>query len=306
MSTSSVLERIDAPGPLESTRWRLGLPFAFLHLGLLGLVFVGWSYVAIGAAVVSYATRAFGITGFYHRCFAHRAFSVSRRVQFLGALAGAAAAQRGPLWWVAHHREHHRFTDEFGDPHSPVVDSFLYSHVLWIFRPQNAATKIELVPDLASFPELRLIDRFEHVVPGAFAALMFAIGTALGQLDPRLHTSGLQMLAWGFVLPTIVLYHSTFAVNSIGHRFGRRRFETPDASRNNWVVALLVLGEGWHNNHHRFPTSARQGIGRYEVDPTWWVIRGMRSLRIATSLRGFPASLAALRAQSGTVTQERS
>ena len=145
----------------------------------------------------------------------HRAFSVSRHVQFLGALAGAAAAQRGPLWWVAHHREHHRFTDEIGDPHSPVVDSFLYSHVLWIFQPQNAATKIELVPDLASFSELRLIDRFEHVVPGVFAALMFAVGSALGHVDPALHTSGLQLLEWGFVLPTIVLYHSTFGRASV-------------------------------------------------------------------------------------------
>lgn len=306
MSTSSVLERVDAPTSKESTRWRLGIPFVLAHVGLLGLFFVGWSYIAVIAAVLSYSVRAFGITGFYHRCFSHRAFSVSRKVQFLGALAGAAAAQRGPLWWVAHHREHHRFTDEIGDPHSPVVDSFLYSHVLWIFRPENAPTKVALVPDLAVFPELRLIDRFEHVVPGAFAALVVVAGSVLGHLAPGLHTSGLQMLEWGFLLPTIVLYHSTFAVNSVAHRYGRRRFNTPDASRNNWFVSLLVFGEGWHNNHHRFPTSARQGIGRYEIDPTWWLIRGMRSLRLASALRGFPSSLPALRAQPSNLTREKS
>lgn len=304
MSISSVMERVAESDSKESMIWRLGLPFALAHLALIGLVFVGWSGIAIGAAVVSYSVRAFGITGFYHRCFAHRAFKVSRSVQFLGGLAGAAAAQRGPLWWVAHHREHHRATDQVGDPHSPVVDSFLYSHVLWIFQPKNAATKLELVPDLAAFPELRIIDRFEHFVPGVLAVAMFAIGSGLGHLAPALHTSGLQLLEWGFVLPTIALYHSTFAVNSVGHRFGRRRFETPDASRNNWLVALLVFGEGWHNNHHRFPTSARQGIGRYEIDPTWWAIRAMRSLRLATSLRGFPASLAALRAQPESVREQ--
>ena len=281
--------------PSRARSWRLGVPFVFAHLALIGIFFVGWSGVAIGVAIFSYSVRAFGITGFYHRCFSHRAFKVGRGVQFAGALAGAAAAQRGPLWWVAHHREHHRFTDVPGDPHSPVIDSFWYSHVLWIFQPRNEETKLELVPDLAAFPELRLIDRYEHLVPGVFAVMMFGLGMLLGHVAPTLHTSGLQLLEWGFVLPTIALYHSTFAVNSFGHRFGRRRFDTPDASRNNWVVAVLVFGEGWHNNHHQFPTSARQGIGRCELDPTYWAIRTMKALHLAGSLRGLPSPVAVLR-----------
>jgi stearoyl-CoA desaturase (delta-9 desaturase) len=268
--------------------WRLGAPFVIAHLALIGIFFAGWSTLAIVVAALSYSVRAFGITAFYHRCFSHRAFKVSRAVQLAGALAGAAAAQRGPLWWVAHHREHHRFTDQPGDPHSPVIDTFWYSHVMWIFEPENAATRLDIVPDLAVFPELRLIDRFEHLVPGVFAAGMFLAGVGLARLDPALHTSGWQLLEWGFFLPTIVLYHSTFAVNSFAHRFGRRRFPTPDASRNNLVVALLVFGEGWHNNHHRFPTSARQGIGWYEFDPTWWGIRVLQALHLARGIRGLP------------------
>lgn len=279
----------DTSVPSRAERpWRLGAPFVLTHLALLGIFFVGWSDLALVAAVVSYSVRAFGITAFYHRCFSHRAFKVGRTVQFVGALAGAAAAQRGPLWWVAHHREHHRFTDQPGDPHSPVVDSFWYSHVMWIFSPENSATKLDVVPDLAAFPELRLIDRFEHLVPTVFAAGVFLVGVVLGHLDPSLHTSGPQLLEWGFFLPTILLYHSTFAVNSFAHRFGRRRFATPDASRNNLVVALLVFGEGWHNNHHRFPTSARQGITWYELDPTWWGIRLLATLHLARSIRGLP------------------
>jgi stearoyl-CoA desaturase (delta-9 desaturase) len=191
-------------------------------------------------------------------------------VQLAGAVIGVAAAQRGPLWWVAHHRQHHRYTDRPGDPHSPLVDGFWYSHVLRIFDPDNAETDMGRVQDLARLPELALLDRFEYFVPAALALASFALGAVLGHFAPGLHTSGPQMVAWGFVIPTIALYHSTFAVNSLAHRFGRRRFETPDASRNNWLIAALVLGEGWHNNHHRFPNSARQGIGRFELDPTWW------------------------------------
>lgn len=255
----------------RATRWSgLGTPFVLLHAAALATVFVGWSRAAVLVGAVSYATRAFGITAFYHRCFAHRSFRVPRGVQLAGAVIGVAAAQRGPLWWVAHHRQHHRYTDRPGDPHSPLVDGFWYSHVLRIFDPDNAETDMGRVQDLARLPELALLDRFEYFVPAALALASFALGAVLGHFAPGLHTSGPQMVAWGFVIPTIALYHSTFAVNSLAHRFGRRRFETPDASRNNWLIAALVLGEGWHNNHHRFPNSARQGIGRFELDPTWW------------------------------------
>ena len=151
----------------RATRWSgLGTPFVLLHVAVLAVVFVGWSRAALLVGAVSYGARAFGITAFYHRCFAHRSFRVPRVVQLAGAVLGAAAAQRGPLWWVSHHREHHRYTDRPGDPHSPVVDGFWYSHVLWVFHPDNAATNLKRVEDLARFPELRLLDRFEYVVPG--------------------------------------------------------------------------------------------------------------------------------------------
>jgi stearoyl-CoA desaturase (delta-9 desaturase) len=268
---------------------RLGAPFLALHAAVLGVVLVGWSRAALLVALVSYTVRAFGITAFYHRCFAHRSFRVPRAVQLAGAVLGAAAAQRGPLWWVAHHRAHHRYTDRPGDPHSPVVDGFWYSHLLWIFDPANAATDLARVSDLARYPELRLLDRFEYLVPAAAASSSLALGVVLGHVDPGFRTSGAQMLVWGFVVPTVALYHSTFAVNSLAHRFGRRRFETSDDSRNNWVIAALVLGEGWHNNHHRFPASARQGLSRFELDPTWWGIRALAALGLASGLRLPPA-----------------
>jgi stearoyl-CoA desaturase (delta-9 desaturase) len=276
-------------GRSRATRWfGLGTPFVLLHVGVLAIVLVGASRVALAVGVISYGARAFGITAFYHRCFAHRSFRVPRAVQLAGAVLGAAAAQRGPLWWVSHHRAHHRFTDRPGDPHSPVVDGFWYSHVLWIFDPDNAETDLARAEDLARFPELRFLDRFEYLVPATFALACFALGTVLGHAAPGLRTSGPQMLVWGFVVPTVALYHSTFAVNSLAHRFGRRRFETPDASRNNWLIAVLVLGEGWHNNHHRFPNSARQGLGRFELDPTWWGIRALAALGLASGVRRPP------------------
>lgn len=282
-TTSAPTVENQAGSPSRSAR--LGVPFALVHVAALGTLVVGWSWIALVVAALSYVTRGFGITAFYHRCLAHRSFRVPRLVQFGGAVLGAAAAQRGPLWWVAHHRAHHRYTDRRGDPHSPLVDGFLYSHVLWIFERENASTDLARVPDLARFPELRFLDRYEHLVPAVTAVSMFTLGGALKVVAPSLGTSAFQLLEWGFVIPTLVLYHTTFAVNSLAHRFGSRRFETADESRNNWLIALVILGEGWHNNHHRFPASARQGLARLELDPTWWGIRALQVLGLASSVR---------------------
>ncbi|MHB1582827.1 MAG: acyl-CoA desaturase [Acidimicrobiales bacterium] len=257
-----------------------------MHLGVLAVPFVGWSWAALCGAVVLYVTRMLGITVFYHRAFAHRAFKMSRPVQLAGAVFGAAAAQRGPLWWAATHRAHHRFTDRPGDPHSPVVDGLLQSHVGWLFRAPTVPPG--MVADLARFPELRLVDRYHHIAPILTASAALGAGAALGWLEPGLHTSALQMLVWGFFVSTTLLYHATFSVNSVAHRFGRRRFATDDASRNNGLVAMLTLGEGWHNNHHRFPASARQGLGRLELDPSWWFIRAMVALHVVGSPRPVP------------------
>ncbi len=276
------------PGRSASTsRARVGLPFVLVHLGVLAVPFVGWSWAAVCGTTILYVTRMLGITVFYHRGFAHRAFKMTRPVQLAGAILGAAAGQRGPLWWVATHRLHHRFTDRLGDPHSPVVDGFLGSHMGWLFRPP--ATPPGKVADLGRFPELRFVDRYHHVAPTLTALAALGAGAALGAVDPGLHTSGPQMLVWGFFVSTTLLYHATFSVNSVAHRFGRRRFATNDDSRNNGLVAILTLGEGWHNNHHRFPASARQGIGRFELDPSWWLIRTLTALHVVASPRPVPA-----------------
>jgi len=300
MALAPPVERVSTPRRAGRARsWRLGLPFVLVHIAVLGVFIVGWSPAAIIVAVLSYTTRAFGITAFYHRCFAHRSYRVPRAVGFGGAVLGAAAAQQGPLWWVAHHRAHHRYTDRPGDPHSPVVDGFWRSHLLWIFDPANASPDMERVKDLARFRELRILDRFDHLVPVSLALATTALGVVLALVTPGLHTSGPQMFVWGFAVPTVLLYHSTFAVNSVAHRFGRRRFDTPDASRNQWVVACLTLGEGWHNNHHRFPTSARMGIGWLELDPTWWGIMALSGLGLASGVRRMPARVASARDPAG-------
>lgn len=278
------------PGDRRPSRWRLGAPFTAVHLSCLLVVLVGWSPLALVVAGVLYVSRAFGITGFYHRCFAHRAFRVPRAVQFAGALLGASAAQQGPLWWVGHHREHHRYTDRPGDPHSPVTGGFWWSHVAWIFHPENVRTRIERVRDLAVFPELRLLDRFHHVAPVSLGVVTFGAGMVLKEAFPWLHTSGPQLAVWA-AISTVALYHSTFAVNSVAHRFGSRPYDTRDESRNNWWVSALTIGEGWHNNHHRFPNSARQGWRRWQFDPTWMGIRAMAALGLATALRPVPAAV---------------
>lgn len=285
VSTATARATEPAAATQRPSRLPLGIPFLLVHLACLGVFVVGWSTTALVVAVVSYCLRGFGITAFYHRMLAHRAFRTSRPVQFVGVFAGASAAQMGPLWWVAHHRTHHRLSDKPGDVHSPR-DGFAWSHVLWIFAPSNRPTKTAEVRDLAAYPELRVLDRYPHLAPALFAAAMFALGALLGRYAPRLGTDAWQMLVWGFFVPTAFLYHATFSVNSIAHRVGRRRFDTADDSRNNWLVALVTLGEGWHNNHHRFPRSARQGLGRFEWDPTYLLVRVLAWLRLAHGLRG--------------------
>ena len=274
-------------------RLRIGMPFAAVHVALVTLVFVGWSPLAVAFAATTYLVRAVAVTVVFHRGLAHRSFRMPRWLQGVGAVVATTAGQRGPLWWVAHHRRHHRYTDTANDPHSPVTGGFWWGHVGWLFEERNQATDLEVVRDLAAFPELRLLDRCHHAVTVGLAAATFGLGAMLARLDPTLRVSGVQFLIWGFCLPTVALWHATFAVNSFGHRFGRRRFATPDGSRNLWWVALLTLGEGWHNNHHRFPRNARQGLGRWELDPSWWLIWAMGRLGLAGEIRTVSANRAA-------------
>lgn len=278
--------------------WLRALPFLGMHLACLGVFAVGVSPVAVGVAVALYAIRMFAITGFYHRYFSHRTFRTSRPVQFVFALIGASCVQRGPLWWAAHHRHHHRHADTAHDPHSPVVHGFWRSHVGWFLTRDAFRTDFSRISDLARYPELRWLDRFDTVVPVLLAASLYATGALLERHAPGLGTSGGQLLVWGFFVSTIALFHATVTINSLAHRFGQRRFETRDGSRNNLWLALLTFGEGWHNNHHFFPGSARQGFRWWEIDLTYYGLRVMAMLRLVHGLKPVPAWVAA-RARAG-------
>ena len=269
--------------------WLRAAPFVAMHLACLGVIWVGASPIAVAVAAALYAVRMFALTAFYHRYFSHRTFQTSRAVQFVFALIGAACVQRGPLWWAAHHRHHHRVTDTPADPHSPSVHGFLWSHVGWFLTPRNFRTDLSRVPDLAKFPELRWLDRYDIAIPVVLAAALYGLGVLLHHVAPQLGTSGGQMLIWGFFVSTIVLFHATVTINSLAHRFGSRRFDTRDDSRNNVWLALLTFGEGWHNNHHFFPGSSRQGFRWWEVDLTWYGLKLMSALGLVSGLKPVPA-----------------
>lgn len=278
--------------------WMRAIPFLAMHLACLAVFWVGVSPIAVGVAVALYAVRMFAITGFYHRYFSHRTFRTSRAVQFAFALIGASCVQRGPLWWAAHHRNHHRHADTRHDVHSPVVHGFWRSHVGWFLTRHGFRTDWERIRDLARYPELRWLDRYDIVVPVLLAVALFLLGDWLETAAPGLGTSAWQMLVWGFFLSTIALFHATVTINSLAHRFGKRRFETRDDSRNNFWLALLTFGEGWHNNHHFFPGSVRQGFRWWEIDLTYYALRTMALFRLVHDLKPVPAWVAA-RARAG-------
>jgi len=290
----------DMPGTPAARRidYARVLPFIGLHLACLAVFAVGVSPVAIVVCVGSYLLRMFAITAFYHRYFAHRAFRTSRAVQFAFAVIGASATQRGPLWWAAHHRRHHKRADEAGDPHSPR-EGLAWSHMGWFLSRAHFATEWEQIPDLARYPELRWLDRFDIVVPVLYAAAMYLLGSALAAWAPGLDTSGAQMLVWGYFVSTVVLIHVTLTINSLAHRFGSRRFDTGDDSRNNAWLALLTLGEGWHNNHHHYPGSARQGFYWWEIDISFYVLWLMSRLGLIRDLREVPPGFLERRRAAG-------
>jgi stearoyl-CoA desaturase (delta-9 desaturase) len=199
--------------------------------------------------------------------------------------------QRGPLWWAAHHRHHHAHSDRPGDPHSPAQHGFLWSHTGWFMAREHFGTRTALVRDLARYPELRLLDRFDIAVPFLLALALFAAGELLGVEAPWLGTDGWQLLVWGFCVSTVVLYHATFTVNSLAHRLGSRRYATRDDSRNNWFIALFTLGEGWHNNHHHYPLAARQGFYWWEIDLTYYALRLLALLGLVWDLKPVPLAV---------------
>ena len=250
------------------------VPFAAFHLVPLLAVFTGITARAVVLGVVLYAVRMFFITAGYHRYFAHRSFKTGRLIQFVLAFGGTMAAQKGPLWWAANHRDHHRWADTERDPHSPQA-GFWWSHVGWILSGRYGAVEYARIADFAKYPELRFLDRHDWIGPWSLGVLSFLV-------------AGWSGLVIGFFASTIVLWHVTFCVNSVAHIFGRRPYPTTDTSRNNVPVALLTGGEGWHNNHHHYPASAKQGFRWWQLDTTWLVLRALSFVGLVRGLRKPP------------------
>ena len=263
-------------------------PFALIHLGSAAAIWTGVSPTALAVCASLYCIRMFFITGFYHRYFSHRAYTVGRMTQFVMALLGCTAGQRSPVWWAAHHRAHHGAADTENDPHSPRHHGFFFSHTLWFLTRGTHATPTARVKDWLRFPELRWLDRFDWIPFASLGIGSWLLGDLLAVHASHLETSGAQMFVVGFLWSTVLLYHATYTTNSIAHRFGTRRYATRDDSRNNVWVALLTLGEGWHNNHHHYPAAARQGFLWWELDISWIALRGLAALGIVRNLKGVP------------------
>lgn len=268
--------------------WARILPFVGMHVACLAVFWVGVSPFAVGVAAALYILRMFAITAFYHRYFSHRTFNTSRAAQFVFAVLGASAAQRGPIWWAAHHRHHHAHSDQDGDVHSPTRRGFLWSHMGWFLSRRHFAPDLGRARDLLRFPELRWLDRFDILVPFLLALGLLTAGRWLEAARPELGVTGGQLLVWGFFVSTVACYHGTYTINSLCHVWGSRRYATGDESRNNFLLALVTLGEGWHNNHHRYPRSVRQGFYWWEVDITYYLLRLLAAAGIVWDLKPVP------------------
>jgi stearoyl-CoA desaturase (delta-9 desaturase) len=261
---------------LLTRRWTDHLtvvPFALLHAATVAVLFVPFTWTLVAWFAGSYLLRMFGVTAGYHRYFSHRSYKLGRAAQFVMAVLAQTSAQKGVLWWAAHHRVHHRLADRPGDVHSPK-EGFLWSHVGWILSSRHDRYDPRRVADFGIYPELRWLDRYHWVPTVAFGALVWAVG-------------GFAAFVWGYVLATVALYHATFAINSVAHIWGTRRFATTDDSRNNFWLALLTLGEGWHNNHHYCRSSCRQGYRWWEIDLTYLGLLALAAIGLARDLRPF-------------------
>lgn len=257
------LDRID---PVTS------IPFILTHL-LVGLVFVtGVSWQLALLCLLSYYVRMIAVTAGYHRYFSHRTFKTGRVFQFILAWMAESSAQKGVLWWAAHHRHHHRYSDQAEDVHSPTRRGFWWSHIGWIVARRYDKTNYDAVKDFARFPELRWLNEHFLVPPLVGLVAMYAIG-------------GLPWVVWGGIVPTVLLWHGTFTINSLSHIFGKRRYLTTDTSRNNFLFALITCGEGWHNNHHFHMSSVNQGWHWWQVDVTYYVLKALSWVGIVSDLR---------------------
>jgi stearoyl-CoA desaturase (Delta-9 desaturase) len=258
----------------ERVNWVKSIPFVLVHLMPLGAVFTGVGWKEAALCVGLYYLRMFFITAGYHRYFAHRSYKLGRVMQFVMAFGGTLAAQKGVLWWAANHRHHHRYSDKPQDVHSPIR-GFWWSHIGWILCDKYSVTRWDLIRDFAKYPELRWLNRYWLVPPTLLGAACYFLG-------------GASTLFIGFFLSTVLLYHGTFAVNSVAHLFGSRRYVTTDTSRNSFLVALITCGEGWHNNHHYFQSTANQGFFWWEVDLSYYALKALSFVGLAGGLRKPP------------------
>ncbi len=266
------------PGPrTRSYQWLGTIPLVLAHVVCLGALWTGATWQDWAVCVFLYFARMFAVTGAYHRYFSHRTFKTSRWFQFVLAFWAQTSSQRGALWWAAHHRDHHKFSDTPWDVHSPVRKGFWYSHIGWIYD-YNEDTNYNRVRDLSKYPELVWLNKYWLVPPVALGLLVYA-------------TMGLSGLLVGFLLSTVILWHGTFTINSLAHVWGSRRYETTDTSRNNFWLALITMGEGWHNNHHHHMMSTRQGFYWWEIDMTYYILKAMSWVGLVWDLRPPPASV---------------
>jgi len=262
--------------PPRKIHWVTSLPFFAMHaMAVAGLFIFGWSTKGFLLALALYFVRMFGVTGGYHRYFAHRTYKAGRVVQFLLAFLAQTSAQKGALWWASHHRLHHAKSDQEGDVHSVKIDGFFWSHVGWILTKEHEDTDEDRIRDLVKFPELRFLNRFHLLPPILMSVALYLVG-------------GAEMLFWGACFSTVLLWHGTFTINSLSHVFGSRRYATTDESKNNVWLALITMGEGWHNNHHHYQRSTRQGFYWWEIDVTYYILRAMAALRLISDLRPVP------------------
>ena len=260
---------------LDRVDWIKSIPFFGVHLACLAVLWTGVSWKALVLCATTYAIRMFAITGGYHRYFAHRSYRTSRGFQFVLAALACSAVQRGPLWWAGHHRHHHQHSDQEADVHSPQREGFWWSHVGWLLSSRYDATRLDAIQDFAQYPELRLLNHW-YAASGVLLAVLCLLAM------------GWQGLVWGFFVSTVLLFHATFAINSLCHMFGRVRYPTTDTSRNSLMLALLTLGEGWHNNHHYYATSTRMGFFWWEVDLTYYVLKLLSLVGLVWDLKQPP------------------
>ncbi len=278
------------PEPRKRPILKQEIAFGLMHLLPLAAIWTGATTFDWMVCIFLYFFRMFWVTGGYHRYFSHKSYKTSRWFQFVIAFMAMTSAQKGVLWWAAHHRHHHRYSDTPKDPHSMLIYGFWYSHVGWIVGPDFKETDYKTIGDYAKYPELVWLNKYHYIPAMTLALVVTVMGAWVNGGSPLLMFThhGLSTLFIGFFLSTVILYHGTFSINSIMHFFGKQRYESNDESRNSLWLALITLGEGWHNNHHYYEVASRQGFFWWEIDITYYILRAFAAVGLIWDLKGVP------------------